>query len=144
MYLVPDLDLLKIRHTIRQNTSRYTGYIDEMLYPDACDALLRLVALFGRPPCAGEGVFFALDGCLGCRLGGTCLRGTCLGSGLVRLLAVALALALVLALVEEAHEPAAKASSSKAGSSKAAPKAPKAKKTPPPAQGGRPKRHKSK
>ena len=60
MYLVPDLDLMKIvRHTIHQDTSGYTGYIDEMLYPDACYALLRLVAL-RAPPCAGEGVFFAL------------------------------------------------------------------------------------
>ena len=75
MYLLPDLDLMKIRHTIHQDNYN------------------------------------------------------------------ALVLALALALVEEAHEPAAKvssskASSSKAGSSKAAPKAPKAKKTPPPAQGG--------
>ena len=63
MYLLPDLDLMKIRHTIHQDNYN------------------------------------------------------------------ALVLALALALVEEAHEPAAKvssskASSSKAGSSKAAPKAP--------------------
>ena len=56
VYLVPDLDLMKICHMIHQDTSQYTGYIDEMLYPDACDALLRFVTCgaSGAPLARGE------------------------------------------------------------------------------------------
>ena len=50
-------------HDTSGYTSRYTGYIDEMLYPDACDALLRLVVL-RAPPLPGGEASSSL-GCLG-------------------------------------------------------------------------------
>ena len=42
-----------------------------MLYPDACDALLQLVALRAPPLCGGRRLLRLLGACLGCRLGGT-------------------------------------------------------------------------